>query len=162
MATEYYLEEGDTHESLAQELLAQAENPDQVHWAPRPDVHGGGVYLLADAGIAERTRAARQAQRDEDARLIADALAAAKARDEDPDVASGLATPAEAGFPASIVPTEPAEDDADEEPTPDDPATPEDESKMTPAQKRAAAKKAKQEEAAAQAAAESAGEQDSE
>lgn len=169
MTTEYYLEEGDTHESVARDLLEQAEHPDQVHWSPRPDVHGGGVYLLADHGIAERTRQARQARRAEEAQQIADALAAAEERDSHPDVAEGLATPAEAGFPASLTPASEAEadaaavadaeaaDEAEEADAADAaaeqdgeaPATP----KLTPAQKRAATKKAQQQAAADEAAA---------
>lgn len=165
MTTEYYLEEGDTHESVARDLLEQAEHPDQVHWSPRPDVHGGGVYLLADHGIAERARQARQARRAEEAQQIADALAAAEERDSHPDVAEGLATPAEAGFPASLTPVteadaaaaadaeaaDEAEDadaaDAEAEQDGEAPAAP----KLTPAQKRAAAKKAQQQAAADEA-----------
>jgi hypothetical protein len=156
MTTEYMLEPGQSHEELARDLLEQAESPDQVHWSPRPDVPGGGVYLLADAAIAERVRAVRAARRTEEAARIADSLAAAEKRDSNEDVASGLLTPGEAGFPADRVVAAPEdeepEDDEDDVSTEDDPATPEDESKMTPAQKRAATKKAKQD-AAAQAAA---------
>jgi hypothetical protein len=172
MTTEYVLEPGQTHEELAQELLAQAASPYQVHWSPRPDVYGGGVYVLADEGIAQRTREAMQARRAEEAQRIADAQKAADERDSQEDVASGLLTPAEAGFSANAgtdpgsageaernaaatADEEPVADDedgdeADEEPVADDPATPGDESKMTPAQRRAAARRAKQE-AAAQA-----------
>lgn len=167
MATEYALGPDDTHESLAKDLLEQAEHPGQVTWSPRPDVHGGGVYVLADEGIAQRVREVRYARRAEDARKQEAAEAFAKTRDESPDVAEGLATPAEAGFPASIggdpgaagtetAPAETVEDEgpADEEPADDNSTTPEDESRQTPAQKRAAkreaAKKAEAEAAAAE------------
>lgn len=147
MTTEYYLQEGDTHESLARDLLEQAANPDQVHWSPRPDVYGGGVYLLSDGSIAERVREARAARRAEEGKRIEASLKAAAERDSHEDVASGLLTPAEAGFAASISPAETAgEDDAadeDEEPEGAD----EEPERLTPAQKRARTKAQKQAEA---------------
>jgi hypothetical protein len=179
MTTEYVLGPDDTHKSLAQDLLSQAAHPDQVHWSPRPDVPGGGVYVLADEGIAQRVREMRAARRAEEEQRIQVAQAAAEERDSHEDVASGLLTPAEAGFPANAG-TDPgsageaeanaqavadgntatapddaavADDETADEPVADDPSTPEDESKMTPAQRRAAKRKANQE-AAAQAATE--------
>lgn len=168
MTTEYYLEEGDTHESLAKDLLEQAANPDQVTWAPRADTPGGGVYVLADEGIAQRVRAARADRRQEQARQIEEAQAAAQARDENPDVASGLATPAEAGFAANAG-TDPgaagaakanAEATADDETSEDDEESADDaaadeagEPRLTPAQKRARTREAKKQAEAEQAAA---------
>jgi hypothetical protein len=163
MTTEYMLEPGQSHDELARDLLEQAASPDQVHWSPRPDVYGGGVYVLADEGIAQRTREVRAARRAEQARQIEQAQAAAEERDSHPDVAEGLLTPAEAGFAANAG-TDPgsagaaeanaeatadtakdAEDAADEaETAEDDGADEAAEAKLTPAQKRAAAKKAKQ------------------
>jgi hypothetical protein len=101
MTTEYMLEPGQSHEELARDLLEQAASPDQVHWSPRPDVYGGGVYVLADEGIAQRTREVRQARRADEAKRIEEAQAAADERDANPDVAEGLLTPSEAGFSAS-------------------------------------------------------------
>lgn len=172
MTTEYMLEPGQSHEELARDLLEQAGSPDQVHWSPRPDVYGGGVYVLADSGIAERTRQVRMARRAEEAQRIEASLAAAEERDSDPAVADGTLTPDEAGF-APNAGTDPGSAGAAQAnaeavaagQTPDAPvdaaqstdatATPDagtadatgeeqDESKMTPAQKRAAAKRAKQ------------------
>ena len=102
MTTEYPLGPDDTHESLAQDLLEQAASPDQVHWSPRPDVFGGGVYVLDDEGIAQRVREVRTARRQEEAERIAAAQQAADQRDSHEDVASGLLTPAGAGFPANV------------------------------------------------------------
>lgn len=153
MTTEYYLQEGDVHADVARDLLEQAANPEQVHWSPRPDVPGGGVFVLAEEGIAQRTLAARRAKRlDETARIKA-AQAAADERDSDPAVAEGLATPSEAGFPASGG-TDPGaaavteEHGDDEEPLDDEDADDEpdeaEEKPLTPAQKRAAARAARQ------------------
>jgi hypothetical protein len=176
MTTEYMLEPGQSHEELARDLLEQAESPDQVHWSPRPDVYGGGVYVLADHAIAERVRAVRAARREEQAKQIEEAQAAADERDSHEDVASGLLTPSEAGFAANAgtdpgsagaaeanatavaegqTPVQTAEAAADEEAADADTEgdEPEVEGKpLTPAQKRAAARKAKQEAETSQAA----------
>lgn len=101
MSTEYMLEPGQSHEELAQDLLSQAGDPSQVTWSPRPDVFGGGVYVLADEGIAQRTRELRKARFDAEAKRIEEAQAAADRRDSNEAVASGLLTPAEAGFAAN-------------------------------------------------------------
>lgn len=159
MTTEYPLGPDDTHESLARDLLEQAANPDQVHWSPRPDVHGGGVYVLADSGIAERVREVRLARRAEEADRIAASIAAADARDADPDVASGLATPAEAGFAANTPAAVSGPDEAEETVDDAEGDGTDGEAKRTPAQKRAATKKAKQE-AAAEADADAAADQE--
>lgn len=148
MTTEYILQEGDTHESLARDLLEQAAHPDQVVWRPRPDVYGGGVYELADSSIAERVREARAARRTEEAAAIEASLKAADERDASEDVASGLFTPAEAGFPANAVVVEEDDEADDEEPDADDA----DAERLTPAQKRARTREAKKQ-AEAQAAA---------
>lgn len=161
MTTEYPLQPGDTHESLARDLLEQAANPDQVHWSPRPDVHGGGVYVVADEGIAQRVRELRAARRREEAERIEASKAAADERDSHPDVAEGLLTPAEAGFPANAgtdpgsagaaeADSEAQDDEADEELAADDAPA---EERLTPAQKRAAAREAKKKAEAEQAAA---------
>jgi hypothetical protein len=159
MTTEYYLQEGDTHESLARDLLEQAAVPDQVVWRPRPDVYGGGVYELADSSIAERVREARAARRAEEAKRIEDSLRAADERDSDEAVAAGLLTPAEAGFPASTG-TDPGaapadEDDAEADDEDGEPEEADDDGaeRLTPAQKRARTREAKKQAAAEQAAA---------
>lgn len=158
MTTEYYLQEGDTHESLARDLLEQAAVPDQVVWRPRPDVYGGGVYELADSSIAERVREARAARRAEEAQRIEDSLRAADERDSDEAVAAGLLTPAEAGFPASTG-TDPGAAPADEDGDADDEDGEPEEAdedgaeRLTPAQKRARTREAKKQAAAEQAAA---------
>jgi hypothetical protein len=166
MTTEYYLQEGDTHESLARDLLEQAANPEQVVWRPRPDVFGGGVYELADEAIAQRVREVRAARRRDEAAQIEASQKAAEDRDSHEDVASGLLTPAEAGFPAnagtdpgSAREAEEAEEADDEEvvedEADDEPSEGDDEPRLTPAQKRAAtrAEKAKKQAEAKQAAA---------
>lgn len=101
MTTEYVLTEGDVLQEVARDLLEQAASPDQVHWSPRPDVYGGGVFVLADEGIAQRTIERRRARRADEAARIEAAQKAADERDSDPAVAEGLATPAEAGFAAN-------------------------------------------------------------
>jgi hypothetical protein len=172
MTTEYVLVEGDNLQEVARDLLEQAASPDQVHWSPRPDVYGGGVFVLADESIAQRTVERRRARRAEEAARIEAAQKAADKRDSDPAVAEGLATPAEAGFAANAG-TDPGsageaerireatssdqdaaaqEDEDDDEDEADDDGVPA-ERPLTTAQKRAAAKAAK-EKAAADAAAE--------
>lgn len=101
MTTEYVLAEGDNLQEVARDLLEQAASPDQVHWSPRPDVYGGGVFVLSDETIAQRTIERRRARRSEEAAQIEQAQKAADERDAHPAVAEGLATPAEAGFAAN-------------------------------------------------------------
>jgi hypothetical protein len=169
VTTEYYLQEGDVQADVARDLLEQAEHPDQVHWSPRPDVYGGGVYVLGDESIAQRTLAVRKARRQEEADRIAANLAAADERDSHEAVASGLATPGEAGFPANTG-TDPgsgaegaASDDAqaegDEAVTTEDEGaeeTDDDGKPLTPAQKRARTRAARQQAEADKAAADEA------
>jgi hypothetical protein len=158
---EYVLQPGDDPGDVAKQLI-EAAGPENVHWFPRPDVPGGGVFQVNDeeaiAGVA-RTRAAA---RDAETRRIEEAQAAADERDAKADE-TGM-TPHELGFPANAG-TDPGsvaeaernaevtgdadpegdgeEVEADDEPVAvDDPAAAEDESKMTPAQRRAARRKA--------------------
>lgn len=173
MTTEYVLVEGDNLQEVARDLLEQAASPDQVHWSPRPDVYGGGVFVLSDETIAQRTVERRRARRAEEAAQIEASQKAADERDSHPAVAEGLATPAEAGFAANagtdpgsageaerirqdtaaqqLTPEEESDADEDDE-TDDDDETPDDgvpaEKPLTTAQKRAA-KKAAAERAAA-------------
>lgn len=146
---EYVLKAGENHAEVAGRLLAEVDDPQAVVWSPRPDVFGGGVYVVNDdAAVAKVARDLQQA-RDDEARRIAEAQAAADERDARADE-TGL-TPAELGFPASLPPSD-AEEDG--EPVEDDPSTPEDESAQTPAQRRKAARlaKAQQEQADAEKA----------
>lgn len=123
MTTEYPLQEGDDPTELARDLLDQAAHPDEVRWAPRPDVTGGGVFVLGDEGIAQRTRDARRARNEEAERAtIAETLADDGEGDEDD-----------------------GEDEPDSPATGDEPATPAEDGKpLTAAQKRAAKKRAAQ------------------
>lgn len=155
MTTEYPLQEGEPIHGLARELLDAANDPSQVAWSPRPDTPGGGVFVVTDETVAQRVldRRRERAQGEQD--RINASLAAADERDSSEAVASGLLTPAEAGFAANAG-TDPGapgtegerlddeESDEDAEPTEDDPATAEDESApKTTAAKRRAAKAAK-------------------
>jgi hypothetical protein len=89
----------DNPAEVARALLDKVDDPQAVVWAPRPDVPGGGVYVVRDeAVVAEVTRARKQA-RDDQARRISEAQAAADDRDAKADE-TGL-TPAELGIPAS-------------------------------------------------------------
>lgn len=156
---EYVLKEGEEHADVARRLLAESDDPNGVLWAPRPDTYGGGVYVVNNEETVAKVARDLQQVRDDQAKQIADAQAAADKRDARADE-TGL-TPTQLGFPANAGsdPGAPGtegtpqdvEDDGDEDDTPveDDPATPEDESQMTPAQKRKAARlaKAKQDEA---------------
>ena len=157
---EYVLQEGDTHLDVARALLAEVDDPQSVVWAPRPDVYGGGVYVVNDEDAVANAVRVLQTRRDEQAKQIDEAQRAAEARDKRADE-TGL-TPAQLGIPASIG-TDPGapgtagtladvDEEDDGEPVEDDPATPEDESKMTPAQKRAAKRKRDADAAAADAA----------
>jgi hypothetical protein len=155
---EYVLKEGEEHADVARRLLAESDDPNGVLWAPRPDTYGGGVYVVNNEETVAKVARDLQQVRDDQAKRIADAQAAADERDAKADE-TGL-TPSQLGFPANsgsdpgAPGTEgtPQDDDEDDTPVEDDPATPEDESQMTPAQKRKAARlaKAKQDEADAQ------------
>jgi hypothetical protein len=162
---EYVLKEGEEHADVARRLLAESDDPNSVLWAPRPDTYGGGVYVVNNEETVAKVARDLQQVRDDQAKQIAAAQAAADERDAKADE-TGL-TPAQLGFPANagadpgapgtegVTPEVGAEDDeTTEEPVADDPATPEDESQMTPAQKRKAARQAKaqQDEADAQKA----------
>lgn len=58
--------EDETPESVAQELLAQAEHPDHVVWTPRANTLHGGVFTVPDEkkDLIERRKAARAASRE--------------------------------------------------------------------------------------------------
>jgi hypothetical protein len=98
MTTEYPLQEGDDPVKLAQDLIEQATDPDHVHWYPRPDTAGGGVFVLADPTIAERVRAKRQADAEAEAQAKLAKAAEAETDDEgdEPDE-TGDEPPAEDG-----------------------------------------------------------------
>jgi hypothetical protein len=98
---EYVLHEDDDQQEVVRELLAKTDHPGQVTWSPRPDVPHGGVYVVPE-DLATEVLASRKAAREAQVQRIADAQAAADERDSHEAVAQGLATPAEAGFPASV------------------------------------------------------------
>lgn len=102
MTTEYFLQEGDNVTDVARALIDQAAEPDDVHWMPRPDTIGGGVFVLRDATIAERVQAKLRADAEEAARVAADERARHAAEEEDDeDEGDDTAdeTPAEPGKP---------------------------------------------------------------
>jgi hypothetical protein len=136
---EVQLTEGDTHESLAKALIEKA-GPDKVSWSPRPDVFGGGVYIVTDEeAVAAVVRERQQrVQEDEAARRKAEEFAA----ERDAKASETGATPAELGFAASVGTDSGAaaegdedEEDSEEETEPSEP--------QTTAQKRAAKRTAK-------------------
>lgn len=135
---EYVLAHGDDPAEVARLLIDNSADADHVHWYPRPDVPGGGVFVVEDESVAANIS-------QEMARRRAEAEAARAAAEVEEPAAGEPADEDEA--------TEDETEEGDGEPVADDPATPEDESKMTPAQRRAA-RKAEREAAAAQAAAE--------
>lgn len=96
---EYVMHPGDDPVEVVRALLNKAEAPEHVVWAPRADVPGGGVYVVRDEATVAEVSRAMQAKRDEEAKRIADAQAAADERDAKADE-TGL-TPSELGFPAS-------------------------------------------------------------
>jgi len=96
---EYVLREGDTHTDVARRLLAEVDDPQAVVWAPRPDVFGGGVYVVNDEAAVAKVVADLQAKRDDEAKRISAAQAKADERDARADE-TGL-TPAQLGFPAN-------------------------------------------------------------
>lgn len=97
---DYVMTEDEDQTAVVQELLANAEDPDHVQWRPRSGVPHGGVYEVPD-DLAEKLLAHRRARADAQAQRIATAQAAADERDSSEAVASGLVTPAEAGFAAN-------------------------------------------------------------
>lgn len=99
--SEYVLGVDENPEQTVRELLAHADDPASVVWSPRPDVPHGGVYVIPDA-LSEKVLAARQAVRDAQAKQIQQGLDFAEQRDSHDAVVQGLATPAEAGFPAAV------------------------------------------------------------
>lgn len=167
---EYVMHPDDDATEVARQLLARVDDPQAVMWSHRPDVPGGGVFVVRDEETVAEVVRLRQQARDEQAKRIADAQQAADERDAKADE-TGL-TPTELGIPAStgtdpgapgtegvLVDDESGEDGADDdEPAVDDPSTPDvDESKLTPAQRRAAKRKAAADQAAADEAAQSNG-----
>lgn len=97
---EYVLRDDEVQQDVARELIDNAENPGDVVWQPRSGVPHGGVYQVPDE-LAGKLLEHRKAVADAEAKRIADALAAADERDASEAVASGLLTPAEAGFAAN-------------------------------------------------------------
>jgi hypothetical protein len=97
---EYVLRDDEVQQDVARQLIDNAENPADVVWRPRSGVPHGGVYEVPDE-LAEKLLEHRKAVADADAQRIADAQAAADERDSSEGVASGLLTPAEAGFAAN-------------------------------------------------------------
>jgi hypothetical protein len=150
---EYQMAEDDVPAEVSRALIDKA-GPENVHWSPRPDVPGGGVFVVSDDAAVAHVAQVRAEARRAEAERIAAAQAAAEERDAKADE-TGM-TPNELGFSANAgtdpgsrgeaernaevtgdaEPTEPAE--GDEEPAVDDPATADDEAAMTPAQRRAA------------------------
>lgn len=149
---EVVLQEGDTHEGVARSLLAKVGDASAVAWSPRPDVYGGGVYVVADESAASAFVRERQQRQDEQAAAIKKAQEFAEERDA--KASETGATPAELGFAANIgtdpgapgtegTPSEVDEDDEDEtedDETSEDSAEPR---KQTTAQKRSARRAAK-------------------
>lgn len=160
MATEYAIGVGETMTEIARELIDRAGS-DKVAWAPRPDTHGGGVFIVDDDQAAEDVRRARALRFAAEAERIVKAQRAADDRDQAID-GTGL-TPSEAGFPAATGqdPGSPDQGKADDDDTgsEDDDKEPEStpesetgtEQRETPAQRRA---RIKQERADAAAKAE--------
>jgi hypothetical protein len=155
---EYILKDGESHEEVAQRLLAEVEDPQGVTWSPRPDVYGGGVYVVNDEAAVAKVATDMARVRDEEAQRIAEAQRLADERDAKASE-TGM-TPTELGIPANRgtdpgapgtegTASNPDEDDSDKGDDSDDPSTPEDESTMTPAQRRKAARERKAAEATA-------------
>jgi hypothetical protein len=155
---EYQMAEGDVAADVARDLIAQAGDPDRVHFYPRPNVPGGGVFEVDD-DVAEKVVQQRAKVRDEERQRIENAQAAAEERDARADE-TGM-TPAELGFranagtdPGSKAQAEqaaettgdkPAEDAEEDDATDDEAKTTEetdevteDDKPKTPAQRRAA------------------------
>jgi hypothetical protein len=96
---EYVMHPEDNPVEVVRALLDRVDDPQAVMWSPRPDVPGGGVYVVRDEETVAEVSRLQQAKRDEQAKAIADAQAAADARDAKADE-TGL-TPAELAIPAS-------------------------------------------------------------
>lgn len=96
---EYVMHPDDNPVEVVRALLDKASDPSQVMWSPRPDVPGGGVYVVNDDALIREVAQAQKAKRDAEAQRIADAQAAADERDKQADE-TGL-TPAQLGIPAS-------------------------------------------------------------
>lgn len=96
---EYVMHPEDDSVEVARGLLDRVEDPQAVMWSPRPDVPGGGVFVVRDEETVAEVARVQQQKRDTQAQQIADAQAAAEQRDAKADE-TGL-TPTELGFPAS-------------------------------------------------------------
>lgn len=96
---EYVMHPDDNPVEVVRGLLDKVDDPAKVMWSPRPDVPGGGVYVVNDEEAVAAVVAERKAARDAEAQRIADAQAAADKRDAKADE-TGL-TPSELGIPAS-------------------------------------------------------------
>ncbi|HEU5111008.1 MAG TPA: hypothetical protein VFT95_20905, partial [Micromonosporaceae bacterium] len=96
---EYVMQEGDTAAEVARALLDKTDDPGSVHWSPRPDVPGGGVFVVHDEQVAAEVARERAEARQAEADRIAAAQAVAEERDAKADE-TGM-TPAELGFPAN-------------------------------------------------------------
>lgn len=134
---EYVMAEGDTAADVARALLDRAESPDDVHWSPRPDVPGGGVFVVRDEAVVadvahELAQAREERERAADEGEPEPVPAGPTEEGVDTSAALDVTPPAAGENAAETVESE------DDEPATDDPDTPEDESKMTPAQRRAA------------------------
>lgn len=167
---DYVMADDDNPTEVAQQLIAAA-GADNVHWYPRPDTPGGGVFAVNDEQAVADVVRKRQQARTEEAERIAASQKAADERDRKADE-TGL-TPAQLGFAANTgtdpgsadaakdaieaaqrrtaaqsdatgtTPAEQQGDDADVQDEPDDEDADEAAEKpMTPAEKRAARRKA--------------------
>ena len=96
---EYVMHPDDNPVEVVRSLLDKASDPSQVMWSPRPDVPGGGVYVVNDDELIRQVVAEQKAKREAEARRIAEAQAAADERDKQADE-TGL-TPAQLGIPAN-------------------------------------------------------------
>lgn len=97
---DYVMTEDEDQTTVVQELLANAESPEHVVWRPRSGVPHGGVYEVPD-DLADKLLEHRRARAQAETDRIDAAQAAADERDSSEAVASGLVTPAEAGFAAN-------------------------------------------------------------
>jgi hypothetical protein len=97
--TEYVMHPEDNPVEVVRGLLDKVSDPSQVMWSPRPDVPGGGVYVVNDDNAVAEVSAAMKQRREAEAQRIADAQAAADARDAQADE-TGL-TPTQLGIPAN-------------------------------------------------------------
>lgn len=109
---DYVMTEDEDQTTVVQELLANAESPEHVIWRPRSGVPHGGVYEVPD-DLADKLLEHRRARAQAETDRIEAAQAAADERDSSEAVASGLVTPAEAGFAANATGDPGAAVDAD-------------------------------------------------